>query len=56
MQKKTVHLLHLDVHLVFLGNKKCTLKFHEGLTFFRMGEDYFGGRNKIKTCMVLETR
>ena len=46
-------LLHLNVHLVFLGNKKCTLNYH-GLIFFRMGEGYFGGKSKIKNYMVLK--
>ena len=35
-------LLHLNVHLVFLENKKRTLKFH-GLILFRMGVGGGGG-------------
>ena len=46
-------LLHVDVHLVFLGNKKHMLKFHR-TAFFRIREGYFGD-NKIKNCMVLKT-
>ena len=40
-------LLHLNVHLVFLGNKKCTLNFH-GLIFLGWGRVILGVKVKLR--------